>query len=80
MSKCFLEIVNEKFKQYCISINLKYCENNNSNVIRNVLVIIFRPNALILINIFQKHLMNNFCNIVLMYLKNVFIKVMIQIL
>ena len=58
---------------------LKYCENNNLNVIRNVLVIIFRPNVLILINIFQKHLMNNFCNIVLMYLGNVF-KIIIQIL
>ena len=33
----------------------KYCKNNNLNVIRNVLVIIFRPNVLILINIFQKH-------------------------
>ena len=50
---------------------LKYCENNNLNVIRNVLVIIFRPNVLILINIFQKHLMKVFCNIVLMYLGNV---------
>ena len=58
---------------------LKYCENNNLNVIRNVLVIIFRPNVLILINIFQKHLMNNFCNIVLMYLGNV-LKIVIQIL
>ena len=58
---------------------LKYCENNNLNVIRNVLVIIFRPNVLILINIFQKHLMNNFCNIVLMYLENV-LKIIIQIL
>ena len=58
---------------------LKYCENNNLNVIRNVLVIIFRPNVLILINIFQKHLMNNFCNIVLMYLGNV-LKIIIQIL
>ena len=57
----------------------KYCENNNLDVIRNVLVIIFRPNVLILINIFQKHLMNNFCNIVLMYLGNV-LKIMIQIL
>ena len=57
----------------------KYCENNNLNVIRNVLVIIFRPNVLILINIFQKHLMNNFCNIVLMYLGNV-LKIIIQIL
>ena len=25
---------------------LKYCENNNLDVIRNVLVIIFRPNVL----------------------------------
>ena len=50
---------------------LKYCENNNLNVIRNVLVMIFRPNVLILLNIFQKHLMNIFCNIVLMYLGNV---------
>ena len=58
---------------------LKYCENNNLNVIRNVLVIIFRPNVLIFINIFQKHLMNNFCNIVLMYLGNV-LKMIIQIL
>ena len=58
---------------------LKYCENNNLKVIRNVLVIIFRPNVLILINIFQKHLMNNFCNIVLMYLGNV-LKIIIQIL
>ena len=58
---------------------LKYCKNNNLNVIRNVLVIIFRPNVLILINIFQKHLMNNFCNIVLMYLGNV-LKIIIQIL
>ena len=58
---------------------LKYCENNNLNVIRNVLVIIFRPNVLILINIFQKHLMNNFCNIVQMYLGNV-LKMIIQIL
>ena len=58
---------------------LKYCENNNLNVIRNVLVIIFRPNVLILINIFQKHLMNNFCNIVLMYLGNV-LKIIVQIL
>ena len=58
---------------------LKYCENNNLNVIRNGLVIIFRPNVLILINIFQKHLMNNFCNIVLMYLGNV-LKIIIQIL
>ena len=58
---------------------LKYCENNHLNVIRNVLVIIFRPNVLILINIFQKHLMNNFCNIVLMYLGNV-LKIIIQIL
>ena len=58
---------------------LKYCENNNLNVIRNVLVIIFRPNVLILINIFQKLLMNNFCNIVLMYLGNV-LKIIIQIL
>ena len=58
---------------------LKYCENNNLNVIRNVLVIIFRPNVLILINIFQKHLMNNFCNIMLMYLGNV-LKIIIQIL
>ena len=58
---------------------LKYCENNNLNVIRNVLVIIFRPNVLILINLFQKHLMNNFCNIVLMYLGNV-LKMIIQIL
>ena len=58
---------------------LKYCENNNLNVIRNVLVIIFRPNVLILINIFQKHLMNNFCNIVLMYLGNV-LKIIMQIL
>ena len=58
---------------------LKYCENNNLNVIRNVLVIIFRPNVLILINIFQKHLMNNFCNIVLMYLGNV-LKIIIKIL
>ena len=58
---------------------LKYCENNNLNVIRNVLVIIFRPNVLILLNIFQKHLMNNFCNIVLMYLGNV-LKIIIQIL
>ena len=58
---------------------LKYCENNNLNVIRNVLVIIFRPNVLILINIFQKHLMNNFCNIVLMYLGNV-LKMIIPIL
>ena len=58
---------------------LKYCENNNLNVIRNVLVIIFRPNVLILIYIFQKHLMNNFCNIVLMYLGNV-LKIIIQIL
>ena len=57
---------------------LKYCENNNLNVIRNVLVIIFRPNVLILINIFQKHLMNTFCNIVLMYLENV-LKIIIQI-
>ena len=60
-------------------MHLKYCENNNLNVIRNVLVIIFRPNVLILINIFQKHLMNNFCNIVLMYLGNV-LKIIIQIL
>ena len=58
---------------------LKYCENNNLNVIRNVLVIIFRPNVLILINIFQKHLVNNLCNIVLMYLGNV-LKIIIQIL
>ena len=58
---------------------LKYCENNNLNVIRNVLVIILRPNVLILINIFQKHLMNNFRNIVLMYLGNV-LKMIIQIL
>ena len=58
---------------------LKYCENNSLNVIRNVLVIIFRPNVLILINIFQKHLMNNFCNIVLMYLENV-LKIIIPIL
>ena len=58
---------------------LKYCENNNLNVIRNVLVLIFRPNVLILMNIFQKHLMNNFCNIVLMYLRNV-LKIIIQIL
>ena len=58
---------------------LKYCENNNLIVIRNVLVIIFRPNVLILINIFQKHLMNNFCNIVLMYLGNV-LKIIIQTL
>ena len=58
---------------------LKYCENNNLNVIRIVLVIIFRPNVLILINIFQKHLMNIFCNIVLMYLGNV-LKIIIQIL
>ena len=58
---------------------LKFWENNNLNVIRNVLVIIFRPNVLILINIFQKHLMNNFCNIVLMYLGNV-LKIIIQIL
>ena len=58
---------------------LKYCENNNLNVIRNVLVIIFRPNVLILINIFQKHLMNNFCNIMLMNLGNV-LKIIIQIL
>ena len=58
---------------------LKYCENNNLNVIRNVLVIIFRPNVLILINIFQKHLMNTFCYIVLMYLGNV-LKIIIQIL
>ena len=58
---------------------LKYCENNNLNVIRNVLVIIFRPNVLILINIFQKHLMNNFCNIALMYLGNV-LKIIIQTL
>ena len=58
---------------------LKYCENNNLNVIRIVLVIIFRPNVLILINIFQKHLMNNFCNIVLMYLGNV-LKIIIPIL
>ena len=58
---------------------LKYCENNNLDVIRNVLVIIFRPNVLILKNIFQKHLMNNFCNIVLMYLGNV-LKIIIQIL
>ena len=58
---------------------LKYCENNNLNVIRNVLVIIFRPNVLIIINIFQKHLMNNFCNIVLMYLGNV-LKIILQIL
>ena len=58
---------------------LKYCENNNLNVIRNVLVIIFMPNVLILINIFQKHLMNNICNIVLMYLGNV-LKMIIQIL
>ena len=58
---------------------LKYYENNNLNVIRNVLVIIFWPNVLILINIFQKHLMNNFCNIVLMYLGNV-LKIIIQIL
>ena len=58
---------------------LKYCENNNSNVMRNVLVILFRPNVLILINIFQKHLMNNFCNIVLLYLGNV-LKIIIQIL
>ena len=58
---------------------LKHGENNNSNVLRNVLVIIFRPNVLILINIFQKHLMNNFCNIVLMYLGNV-LKIIIQIL
>ena len=58
---------------------LKYCKNNNLNVIRNVLVIIFRPNVLIFINIFQKHLMNNFCNIVFMYLGNV-LKIIIQIL
>ena len=58
---------------------LKYCENNNLNVIRNVLVIILKPNVLILINIFQKHLMNNFCNIVLMYHGNV-LKIIIQIL
>ena len=58
---------------------LKYCENNNLNVLRNVLVIIFKPNVLILINIFQKHLMKSFCNIVLMYLGNVF-KMIIQIL
>ena len=58
---------------------LKYCENNNLNVIRNVLVIIFRPKVLILRNIFQKHLMNNFCNIVLMYLGTIF-KIIIQIL
>ena len=62
-----------------IHMYLKYCENNNLNVIRNVLVIIFRPNVLTLINIFQKHLMNNFCNIVLMYLGNV-LKIIIQIL
>ena len=47
---------------------LEYCENNHLNVIRNVLVIIVRPNVLILINIFQKHLMNIFCNSVVMYL------------
>ena len=58
---------------------LKYCENNDLNVIRNVLVIIFRRNVLILINTFKKHLMNNFCNIVFMYLGNVF-KIIIQIL
>ena len=58
---------------------LKYCENDKLNVIRNVLVMIFRPNVLILINIFQKHLMNNLCNIVLMYLGNV-LKIIIQIL
>ena len=58
---------------------LKYCEHNNLNVTRNVLVIIFRPNVLILTNIFQKHLMNNFCNNVLMYLENV-LKIIIQIL
>ena len=79
MSKCFLEKIYEYFKQHCIHMYLKYCENNNLNVIRNVLVIIFRPNVLILINIFQKHLMNNFCNIVLMYLGNV-LKIIIQIL
>ena len=54
---------------------LKYCENNNLNGMRNVLVIIFRPNVLILINIFQKHLMNTFCNIVVMYLGNVFVDI-----
>ena len=58
---------------------LKYCENNYLNVMRNVLVIIFRPNVLMLITIFQKHLINNFCNIVLMYLGNV-LKIIIQIL
>ena len=62
-----------------MNIYFRYCENNNHNVIRNVLVIIFRPNVLILINVFQKHLMNNFCNIVLMYFK-MFLKLIIQII
>ena len=51
-----------------MNIYLNYCKNNYLNVLRNVLVIMFRTKVLILINIFQKHL-NNLCNIVLMYLK-----------
>ena len=31
----------------------KYCENKNLDVIRNVMVIIIKPNVLIFVNIFQ---------------------------
>ena len=52
MLKCFIEIVRKKSKQYCINIYLIYCENDNLDVIRIVMVKIIRPNFLILMNIF----------------------------
>ena len=45
------EIFNEYFFVILYYNISKYCENNNSNIIRNVMVIIFRPNVLILVNI-----------------------------
>ena len=41
-----------KHLQYCVNVS-KCFENDNANIIWNVMVIIFRPNVVILINIFS---------------------------
>ena len=45
-----VKIFDERFLQYCIS---KCCENKNSDIIRIIMALIFRPNVLILVNIFS---------------------------
>ena len=49
MLKCFLLIVYEQFKQHCVNVYSKYFGKDNLDVIRNVLIMIFQQNVLMLI-------------------------------